>query len=189
MAKKLTETLEQTIRDEFVHGVVGDDGARSYPTIDGLAKKHDVSRATLYRRSSDNDWQGQKNNYQSELQATIDADRMAKMAGEAKRLDDSCVQLSMGIINTVGRKLQRTLELERQNPTYEGMSSAELSHLSNATAQAQKIGKLALGQAQEISKVSANVDEPEAFRRAMERLDELAAARTEFGSEDSGALH
>jgi len=43
---------------------------------------------------------------------------------------------------------------------------------------AQKIGKLALGQAQEISKVSADISNPEAFREVMEQLDEIAEARS-----------
>lgn len=186
MTKKITEELGQIIRDEFVHGVQDEKGARLFPTVEGLAKKHDVSRATLYRRSTDGEWQKQKNHFQSELQAAVDDARMERMVEDAKKLDDSCVQLSMGIINAVGRRLQRTLEIERGNPDDEGITSIELSHLAGATVQAQRIGKLALGQAQEISKVSADVNQPEAFRRAMEQLDELAESRA---NQDSGAIH
>ena len=186
MTDKLTEELEQKIRDEFVHGVVDETGERRFPTVEGLAKTHNVSRATLYRRSSDKNWQMQKNQYQSELEQKLDAERLSRMVGENRRLDDSCVQISVGIINSAGRKLQRTLEMERDNPLFQGINTSELSHLANAVAMAQKIGKLALGQAQEISKVSADVTQPEAFREAMEQLDELAANRA---SQDSGNIH
>jgi len=186
MSKKLTEELAQIIRDEFVHGLLNEDGERSFPTIETLAKSHGVARTTLYRRSSDQSWQIQKNQYQSELTQKLDSERMQKMVSDNKRLDDNCAQIAMGIISSVGRKLQRTFEMERDNPLYTGMNTTELSHLAHAVAQAQKIGKLALGQAQEISKVSADVSRPEAFRRAMEQLDELAAVRA---NQDGGSIH
>jgi len=53
-----------------------------------------------------------------------------------------------------------------------------LRELSQVAINAQKLGKLALGQAQEISKVSADVSNPETFREVMEQLDEVANARS-----------
>ena len=101
------------------------------------------------------------------------------MVSEAKRLDDSCIQIAQAMLGTVGRKLQKAIELERSNPNLFGMDSGELGQLSHVTANAQKIGKLALGQAQEISKVAADVSNPEAFHAIMEQLDELAATRAQ----------
>lgn len=186
MAKKITDELEIEIRDEFIHGYIDVDGVRKYPTIDALVKRHDVSRTRLYTRAQKEDWQGQKNRYQTELRQKLDDERMQRIVDESKRLDDTCIQLAMGMLNVVGRKIQRHMEEERDNPEYEGIPAHVMSHLSATTANAQKIGKLALGEAQEISKVAADVSNPDAFRAVMEQLDELAAARSQG---DSESLH
>jgi len=182
MAKKLTDELEITIRDEFIHGYMNGDGERVYPTIDGLVSKHGVGRATLYQRAKDEGWQTLKNRYQTELREQIDNERMERAIENAKTLDDTCMQLAQAMLNGVGRRLQKAIEEERNDPEYKGLEAHILSHLSATTATAQKIGKLALGQAQEISKVAADVSNPESFRRIMEQLDELAEARSqEYG--------
>ena len=166
----LADEVRLKVRDEFVHGYVNEEGTRVFPTLEALAKRHDLAKSTLYNYSSSEGWQEQKNRYQTELQQRIDSERMDKMVSESKRLDDSCIQI---------RKLQKAIELERSNPNLFGMDSGELGQLSHVTANAQKIGKLALGQAQEISKVAADVSNPEAFHAIMEQLDELAATRAQ----------
>ncbi len=186
MSKKIKDVDTTVIRDEFVHGYVDGDGVRKYPTIEALHKKHDVARATLYRISENENWQSQKNNYQTELRVRLDEERMERMISENKRLDDSCSQIAMGVITSIGRKIQRELELSRQNPSYEGLDSIQLNQLSSAMAQAQKVGKLALGQAQEISKVSADVSQPEAFASVLEQLDQIAESRA---SQNGGGIH
>lgn len=186
MVKKITDELEMVIRDEFIHGYIDTDGVRKYPTIDHLVKRHDVARTRLYVRAKDDDWQSQKNKYQTELKQKLDDERMARILDDSKRLDDTCIQLAMGMLSVVGRKLQRHMQEETSNPDYAGLPPHEMSHLSATTANAQKIGKLALGEAQEISKVSADVSNPEAFRTVMEQLDELAAARSQS---DSKPIH
>jgi hypothetical protein len=183
MTKKITDELELKIRDEFVHGVVGDDGVRRYPTIDLLTKKHDVARTRLYARSKENDWQSQKNKYQSEITEKLDKERMDRVILDSKKLDDTCIQLAMGMLNTVGMSLQKHLDRERSDPEYAGIPAHVINHLATTTASAQKIGKLALGEAQEISKVAADVSNPEAFRAIMEQLDQLASARAQSNDE------
>lgn len=186
MSSKITDEVKMQMRDEFVHGVVNGEGVREFPTIDSLQRKYDVPRATLYRYASGGDWQGQKNRYQTELQQKLDEERMTRMVEDSKRLDDSCIQIAQAMLGSVGRKLQKTIELERQNPEYQGLDASTLNQLSSVTANAQKIGKLALGEAQEISKVAADVSNPEAFRSIMDQLDELAATRAQTFD---GAIH
>lgn len=186
MSEKLTDELAQIMRDEFVHGVLNERGERQFPTIEHLYGKYGVARATMYRHVAEHDWQGQKNKYQTELQQRLDKERMERMVEDSRRLDESCIQIAQGLLNTVGRKLQKSIEKERADGNYAGLDPSALSHLSTVTANAQKIGKLALGEAQEISKVAADVSNPEAFRSVMEQLDQLAASRAQkFG----GAVH
>ena len=182
MSEKLTEHLKIAIRDEFVHGFTDEQGTRQYPTIEALVKKHDVSRSTLYSYSSEENWQSQKNKVQTEIQTSIDDDRIKRIVSDAKRLDDTSVQIAQAMLTRVGRRLQRAFAVEQNNPESEGIDASELREMSVIAGNAQKIGKLALGQAQEISKVSAYVSNPEAFHRVMEQLDELANARSQGGS-------
>lgn len=178
MAKKLTPELRQAIRDEFVHGYTNEEGQRLFPTVDALVKRHDVARATLYRWVEKEDWQKAKNRYQTELETKLDAERLQRMVDEGKRLDDRSLLIAQGMLQKVARRLQKGFDDERENPRTGGIPSEQLRELSQIAINAQKIGKLALGQAQEISKVSADVSNPEAFREVLEQLDEIAEARS-----------
>jgi len=188
MSQKLTEDLKIAIRDEFVHGFTNEQGVRTYPTIDALVKKHRVSRSTLYSYSSDENWQSQKNTVQTKIQESLDEERINRMVSDSKRLDDTAIQIAQAMLGRVGQKLQRAQQDERVDPNepvkpfIEAMTIQELQAASHVAQNAQKLGKLALGEAQEISKVSADVSNPEAFHRVMEQLDELANARSQGGS-------
>jgi hypothetical protein len=185
MASKLTDELLMTIRDEFVHGVeIANE--RHFPSIDELCKTHDVSRSRLYAKAKENDWQSQKNSYQTKLQMQLDEQRMGRLVSDSKKLDDNCIQIAQAMLSQVGRRLQQNMELQRQDSRNQGIDPRILSHMSNTVLNAQKIGKLALGEAQEISKVAADVSNPEAFRAVMEQLDELAATRSQG---DSDPIH
>ena len=186
MSKPLTDEIKIKIKDEFIHGFVDENGVRKFPSVDNLVSRHDVARATLYRAATKEDWQKQKNQYQSELQVAQDRERMDRMRDDGRRLDDNSIQIAHAMLATVGKKLQKAISFERDNPNSEAISASELRELSYVAGNAQKIGKLALGQAQEIAKVSADVSNPEAFNRIMEQLDEVAEQRA---SQDVGSLH
>ena len=183
MSRKLTDELRMEIRDEFVHGSPNGEGARAYPSIDQLYRRHDVSRPTLYRAAKREDWQKQKNQYQSELQAKQDQERLEAMLKSGKRLDDNALTIAQAMLTRIGRRLQQAMRLEQDSPGEEAMTPLELKDLSIVAANAQKIGKLALGEATDISKVSADVTNPEAFRSVMAQLDQLAEAKSSQGDE------
>ena len=181
MSQKLTDDLKIKIRDEFIHGYTDEDGIRRFPTVDGLVRRHSVARATLYKAAKDDEWQTKKDRYHTELEARQEKERMDMMVREAKRLDDSSIQIAQAMLVSVGRQLQKSISEDAKQ-----LTSGELQQLSAAACNAQKIGKLALGQAQEISKVAADVSNPEAFQHIMEQLDGLAAARSQG---DIGSVH
>ena len=58
--------------------------------------------------------------------------------------------------------------------------------LANTALTAQKLAKLALGEATEKLDLNANINETEAFREVMELLDTVAEQRREG---DSKAIH
>jgi len=174
MPKKITPELEVKMRDEFVFGYVDEGGERRYPTIEALQRRHDVAIATLRRKADKGSWQREKNRRQTEIMQKLDAERLNRLVESGKRLDDTALQLAQAMLSKVGQTLQDAFS---EQIDFE-LRTDELRELSVITINAQKVGKLALGQAQEISKVSADVSNPEAFREVMEQLDELATARS-----------
>ncbi len=178
MANKLTPDLRQAIRDEFIHGFTDEQGERQYPSVDYLAKRHGVARATLYRWVEKEGWQSDKNRIQTELEQRQDAERLEKLLASGKQLDDRALMIAQGMLQKVATRMRRGFSDEEENPEHGGLEVETIRELSQIALNAQKIGKLALGQAQEISKVSADISNPEAFREVMEQLDEIAAVRS-----------
>lgn len=183
MPAKLTEHLKAQIKTEFIEGYIDEDGRRVFASIEALAKRHNISRATIYRYSNpkQEDWQRQKNHFQTELEKEVEQNRLRDLAENAKTLDKNSLNIAQALLQRVGRRLAKSMEEERNNPEYQGMSASELRELSNVAANAQKIGKLALGEAQEISKVSADVSAPESYFALIEELGELANAKASLG--------
>ena len=178
MTNKLTDELKIKIKDQFVHGYVNELGVRNFPTVDGLVEMHGVARATLYRAVQGEGWQATKNEVQSALEQMIEDERIEKMVEESKRLDTNSITVAQTMLAKVGRRLQEDMtemakEEDARKEGFKPISDRELLSLSHTASNAQKIGKLALGQAQEISKVAANVSTPDALRRIFDRLDEV----------------
>ena len=198
MVNKIDESLKLKIKDEFVHGFMDDQGIRQYPSIMALAKRHDVANVSLHRWSKKELWQDEKNRVQSELETAIARERMESMVESNKKLDDSAITLALAMMTDAGRRIQEDIAnrkeydqiLQIENESLKNkkifdfkkakhiLSPHDMTSLANVIGNAQKIGKLALGQAQEISKVSANVTAPDSLRSVIEELDELAARKS-----------
>lgn len=175
---RLTEDLKMLIKAEFIEGYLDEEGVRRFPTIDFLVKRHKVARATIYRHHSKENWQSQKDVFHTKWKAEMEEVRLNELVAEGKKLDKNSLQIAQAMLGQVARKIQQSVIDENNDPENRGLSPQALNALSQTAATAQKIGKLALGEAQEISKVSADVSNPEAFRDVMEQLDQLANARS-----------
>lgn len=198
MVNKIDETLKLKLKDEFVHGYLDDAGIRQYPSIIALSKRHDVANVSLHRWSKKEMWQDEKNRVQSELETAIARERMEGMVESNKKLDDSAITLALAMMTDAGRRIQEDIANRREyekilqidNESLKNkeifnfkkakqiLSPHDMTSLANVIGNAQKIGKLALGQAQEISKVSANVTAPDSLRSVIEELDELASRKS-----------
>ena len=198
MVNKIDESLKLKIKDEFIHGYSDNQGIRQYPSIMALSKRHDVANVSLHRWSKKEMWQEEKNRVQSELETAIARERMENMVESNKKLDDSAITLALAMMTDAGRRIQEDIAnrkeydqiLQIENESLKNkkifdfkkakhiLSPHDMTSLANVIGNAQKIGKLALGQAQEISKVSANVTAPDSLRSVIEELDELAARKS-----------
>ena len=179
MAKtnKLTKELAEKIRIEFVQGIDLGSTERKYQTIDALAIKHKVPRSTLYKWSQKESWKNQQVRFHTEFMQKLDAERQKEMVKESKSLDDNALTMAKFMFNEIGMIFQdNAMKRQQGSPT---MTTQMLNQIANASLQAQKLGKLALGESTENMKLNAEVSDTDAFREAMELLDSVARAKRE----------
>lgn len=179
MAKtnKLTKELAEKIRIEFVQGIDLGSTERKYQTIEALAIKHKVPRSTLYKWSQKESWKNQQERFHTEFMQKLDAERQKEMVKESKSLDDNALTMAKFMFNEIGMIFQdNAMKRQQGSPT---MTTQMLNQIANASLQAQKLGKLALGESTENMKLNAEVSDTDAFREAMELLDSVARAKRE----------
>jgi hypothetical protein len=179
---KLTDTLKLKIRNEFVQGVNESDEYKIY-TLDELIKKHNVAQSTIYRIARNEQWKIQRDQFQQEYTQKLDRDRIKNRAKESIKFDDNSISLAKALYSTVSYVIQNNNEdLVGGN---KGLQPSQLNALANAAFTAQRLAKLALGEA--TINIDATVNEnTDAFRRAMELLDTVEDQRR---SQGDGATH
>lgn len=178
MAVKLTNDLAQKIFLEFCEGELQEDGSRVSISLDALVRKYGVARATLYRRADKENWQQRQMEFISKAREKLTNIRVNDLVKEAEKLDRASLTIANAFLNRIVSKLARAQENER-NGIEDTLTAGQLQSLTSAALNAQKIGKLALGEAQEISKVNADVSVPDSFRTVIGHLEEIRKARAE----------
>tara|TARA_B100001094_G_C17728373_1_gene575354 strand:+ start:44 stop:598 length:555 start_codon:yes stop_codon:yes gene_type:complete len=181
MTEKITDSLLETMRRSFVEGVENDQGIREYPTVEKLCASYNVSRASLYRKSSYSEWQQQRNEWQSEFTQTLNMKRAKEMAYKAAKLDEASLKIAQMGLSKVTRKLSDSIEGEKHGQ--DSLTIKEFHDLMDTALRSQKMGKLALGQADEITKVVSDDGIPHSLTRLINQLDELAEEKSQ------GAVH
>lgn len=179
MTVKFTQSLKIQVKQHFIEGYVDERNVRQYPSVDYLAKTHDIPRATLFRHSSKEDWQGQKNRFQTKIETKVSERKINDFVKSSARLDESSLNIAQALLNSVAIKLQKSLKEVQSDERSKGLSNTELKDISQTALNAQKIGKLALGEAQEISKVSANVATTDDFRGILDQIQQINRDRSE----------
>ena len=161
-------------RDMFVQGVANADGELEFPTIASLARMAGVSKVTLYKIATKEDWKGDRIRVQVAIRAKRDADRAALVVREGARLDEQCIKAAQGLVKEVVRRVN---ELDANGLDREGepMRASDASHLSSTLKTAQQAGKLAIGEPTELN---GDFENDEAIRGFGRLLDQLAIHRT-----------
>ena len=168
--KKLTLTIKEEIRNKFVHGIEDNRGGRKLYTIDELASDYGIPKPTLYKTAQREDWVLQQKRFQDKYLIELDAKRRDELVQESIQFDKTSLQLAKGLMGQIAQTL-------RQNSNEEKIQSSTLNSLSHALSQAQKVGKLALGQATDNVNLETNAKDTETFREALGLLDNIAEQR------------
>lgn len=194
---KLTASLAETIRLEYVHGVDAPNGQRVYPTIAGLANKHKVPRQTLTKRSSKGDWIKAREEYQEQLRIDLEAAKRKSIIDQSVDFDVTTFnivrQLQNEIIDALNKSIEYTNDIRegrRQLP--EGHSMSEMPelyrHLSNSGIGqlahnldlTQRMGRLITGESTENIDVSDSSKIQNAIEGIFEIIDNAADADGRF---------
>jgi len=181
---RLTDTLKLTIRNEFVQGIDNENGIKELPTLEELHQKHKVAKSTLYRVAQNENWKLEKEQYQRQYQEKLDTDRIKNLSEESKVFDVNSINIAKSLLVTVGQAISKNAADIREGK--QGLIASQLNALANTAVTAQRLAKLALGEATHNMNLNANIKDTEAFRGAMELLDSVAEQRRES---DSSSVH
>ncbi len=183
---KLTKELAEKIRIQYVQGIDEGTADRRYKTIEALAVEHKVPRGTLYRWAQKGAWKSQQERFHEQYLQKVDAERIKELAQESKKFDSNALGLAKILMNEVGMTLQLNQQKRTSGDLENILTPIQISQLSTTALTAQKLGKLALGESTENMKLNAEISDTDAFREAMELLDEVANQRREA---DDSAVH
>lgn len=178
--KKLTPTLLEEIRNKFVQGIEANTGGRKLYTIDQLADDYSIPKPTLYKHAKKDEWVFQQKRFQDSYLIELDARRKKELIQESVSFDRTCLAIAKGIMGQVGKVISKNAAPDAE------VIPQNLVALSHAASNAQRVAKLALGEATDNMEVNTNVKDSESFRRALERLDRLSE---DIGEEDTSAIH
>ena len=76
--------IKETIRNEYVHGYINDNGQRVMPTLDDLIGKYNAASSTIYRASSQDQWKQQKKEFSIQLAQDLDIKKTEEKLAETK---------------------------------------------------------------------------------------------------------
>lgn len=187
MAKrKITDTTKQAVLQDFIEGYLDENNKRVYPSYAMLGERYGISGQTIYLWSRKQNWQKQKDDFHAELAEKTRESRVKEMVEAGKRFDERCLYTANAIIQRIGRKLQIAQEVEatalNDGRVIDEIRSNELQHMAISLLNAQKIGKLALGEAQEIQKVTADATIPDSFVELCRIVEEAGQRKAQTGN-------
>ena len=103
--KKITGSLKELMREEFVNGTVDDKGIRTLLSVRGLAKKHGVSENTLYKLAQREMWQQKRDSFQAELEKELDEQRIKDFVKASKNFDSESLEIAVKLLQRVGKTI------------------------------------------------------------------------------------
>lgn len=127
------------LRSEFVHGAM---------TLRQLAEAHKLNESTVRNRASREGWQADRDTLRQSATQAADASLVERRADELAKFNED----DLRIAQLIRRKAE--IMLDKVD------SPAELKAAAGAAAEAQKIGRLALGAATESSELTGKGGAP-----------------------------
>ena len=154
MSLKNSQAIED-LKHEYIYGSVHDDGRRSFKSLDNLIKQHQLAAATIYRRSSKESWKDQRIAFRSELSEEIKKARKHDIVNDIEMIHNKATQGLSLILDKAINCLENQI-----------LKPRDLHNLTQTIIACYK-------NLPEV--VETDEDDNEAFRSAMDMLDQIAA--------------
>ena len=154
--------IKETIRNEYVHGYINENGQRVMPTLDDLIDKYNAASSTIYRASSQDQWKKQKKEFSRQLTQDLDIKKTEELQDYFFNNDEAVMEIAKEIFNQIEFKLE-----DESNLTPHAIAS-----LASSALKAQKLFK---NVTPALTSAPLNT---ESFQRAMELLDEIALKKS-----------
>ena len=154
MSLKNSQSIED-LKNEYIYGSVHNDGRPSFKSLDNLIKEFELSPSTIYRRSSKEQWKDQRIAFRAELSEEIKKTRKHDIVNDIEMIHNKATQgLSLILdkaINCLDNQILKPRDLHNLTQTI----IACYKNLPEV--------------------VETDEDDNEAFRSAMDMLDQIAA--------------
>jgi hypothetical protein len=169
---KITSEIKGKLRVAYVQGEADSQGFRRTSTIEELSDQYNLSKNTLYKLAQREKWKVEREQFQKNYEEKLDAQRVKDFAIESKKFDTDSINIAKALLARVGQVIRNS-----QNSSMEEFTPNQLDALAGAAIKTQKFARLAMGENTDNINLNANIQQTDAFRSAMELLDELAEQR------------
>ncbi|MDA9765782.1 hypothetical protein N9C99_00365 [Gammaproteobacteria bacterium] len=154
MSLKNSSNLDN-LKYEYIYGSIHKDGRRSFRSLDNLIKDYELAASTVYRHSSKEQWKDQRIAFRAELSEEIKKARKHDIVNDIEMIHNKATQgLSLILdkaINCLDNQILKPRDLHNLTQTI----IACYKNLPEV--------------------VETDEDDNEAFRSAMDMLDQIAA--------------
>ena len=154
MSLKNSQAIED-LKHEYIYGSVHKDGRRSFKSLDNLIKQFELSPSTIYRRSSKEQWKDQRIAFRAELSEEIKKARKHDIINDIEMIHNKATQGLLLILDKAINCLDNQI-----------LKPRDLHNLTQTIIACYK-------NLPEV--VETDEDDNEAFRSAMDMLDQIAA--------------
>ena len=165
--KKTTQADKSRMESYFVEGYGTEQGVLVLPTIDEVAKKHKISKNTLYKLAQRGGWKEKQERFLAKYNEERSKKKRQLLNKEGVDIDDRIVNLSKALLNKV-------MVTVRDN---DKMSPYQIDSIASASLKIQKMVKLALGESTENVSIENKEQTDETFREALELIDQIRVSR------------
>ena len=170
--RSLDATLQEELRELYVQGITDVNGNRNYASIESLAKDYNVAKVTLFRKAKAHNWKEQRALFEQRLATEKDSQRLHDVEFDSRNLN-----IAKHMQGQVTHLIRLAAQEIREHETRRPFTPVGLERLANAVVAIQKIGRLALGETTENTKISGTITNESTLRSVHEFLDELTEAK------------
>ena len=175
---KPTAGLIEQIRDIYVQGVIDSTGNRTHISIEQLALNHNVAKVTLFRKAKEQDWKTQRAIFEQKLSNDKDILRRKRLVDESVEFDTRNLTIAKALQNQVSHLINIASTEIQEDRTRRPFNPVGLERLANATLYIQKVGRLALGENTEHTKIDGAINYESTLSEINELIDELTREKS-----------